>query len=252
MRDYYFIGQVADTEYGFSIEELLHYGAHMAINLYVHISDTFSIFNRKDGEEMEQSHFFVRLHFEQIIEIEKAHARNQAQRSTGSPLVTTEKFQLKRGTIDDRFIGTIPIGHPFSSNDEEVDIAFDHNNLKTAHFEKHEIICFTDDLIQLKARNERAAHIAKYGKNSLPAEPESLSTTERNTLYKMILGMAIQKYDFNPESRRNTATGENHGSICADLEKAGLQVDADTIREHLKAASAATPPQRKKPYSGNS
>lgn len=70
------------------------------------------------------------------------------------------------------------------------------------------------------------------------------STTERNTLYKMILGMAMQKYGFNPESRRNTATGENTGSICADLEKAGLPVDADTIREHLKAAYAATPPEK--------
>ncbi len=82
--------------------------------------------------------------------------------------------------------------------------------------------------------------------------PETLSSKQYHSLYKMILGMAIEKYGYDPDSRRNTATGENHGSICADLEKAGLQVDADTIREHLKAASAATPPQIKKPNSGNS
>lgn len=84
-----------------------------------------------------------------------------------------------------------------------------------------------------------------------PAENEikregdnALSTTERNTLYKMILGMAIKKYGYNPESRRNAATGENTGSICADLEKAGLSVDSDTIRDHLKAAYAAAPPEK--------
>ncbi|PHQ24782.1 hypothetical protein CLH62_14560 [Marinobacter guineae] len=70
------------------------------------------------------------------------------------------------------------------------------------------------------------------------------ATTERNTLYKIILGMAMAKYDYNPESRRNSATGENAGSISADLEEAGLSVDADTIREHLKAAYAATPPEK--------
>lgn len=69
------------------------------------------------------------------------------------------------------------------------------------------------------------------------------ATTERNTLYKIILGMAMAKYDYNPESRRNSATGENAGSISADLEKVGLSVDPDTIREHLKAAYATTAPK---------
>lgn len=70
------------------------------------------------------------------------------------------------------------------------------------------------------------------------------ATTERNTLYRMILGMAIAKYGYDPESRRNAATGENAGSISADLEKVGFSIDADTIREHLKAAYAAVPPDK--------
>jgi hypothetical protein len=252
MRDYYFIGQVAETEFGFSIEDLLHYGAQCGIRLYVHVDGPFSIYNRKDGEEIEDHNFFVALSIRQVMEIEKIHARNTAQRATGTPLVTTEKFRLDYGTIDERYSGWIPIGHRFATEDEEVDIRFVNTNLKSAYFEKHEIVCFTVDLKKLKAQYERIAHIAKYGKDALPPATDELPTTERNTLYKMILGMAMQKYGFNPESRRNTATGENHGSICADLEKAGLPVDADTIREHLKAASAATPPQRKKPNSGKS
>lgn len=74
--------------------------------------------------------------------------------------------------------------------------------------------------------------------------PEALSTRERNTLYKMILGMAIEKYGYNPEGSRNSATGQNAGSICADLEKAGLPVDAETIKKKLEAAFAATPPEK--------
>lgn len=81
---------------------------------------------------------------------------------------------------------------------------------------------------------------------------QSLTTRASNTVYKMILGMAMEKYGYNPESRRNAATGGNHGSICADLEKAGLPVDPDTIRDHLKAAYEATPPEKRKPNSGNS
>lgn len=73
---------------------------------------------------------------------------------------------------------------------------------------------------------------------------ETLSTRERNTLNKMILGMAIEKYGYKPEASRNSATGENAGSICADLEKAGLPLDSETIKKKLEAAFATTPPEK--------
>lgn len=244
MRDYYFIGQVADTEYGFSVEDLLHYGACHAIKLYVHISETFTLCNRKYGETREDSYFFLRLNPRQIIEVEKTHARNALSREHDSPLLTPEKFAIKAGYLDNRYMGDIPIWHGFETDDEEIEVAFDYANHTTPYFAKSEIICFTEDLKNLKARHERIEHIAKYGRQSLASEQPELATTERNSLYKMILGMAMEKYDYDPESRRNSATGENTGSISADLEKAGLPVDADTIREHLKAAFAATPPEK--------
>ncbi|MBY5961715.1 hypothetical protein [Marinobacter nauticus] len=74
-------------------------------------------------------------------------------------------------------------------------------------------------------------------------ETKALSTKEEISLYRMVLGMAMAKYGYNPDSGRNKATGENDGSICADLERAGLSVDADTIRKHLNAALAVTPPE---------
>jgi len=75
--------------------------------------------------------------------------------------------------------------------------------------------------------------------------PKHLSTKEVNSLYRIILGMAIKKYKYDPSQARNSATGKNAGSISADLEQAGLTVDSETISKHLKAAYSATPPESK-------
>ena len=98
------------------------------------------------------------------------------------------------------------------------------------------------DLIHFLGKSQYASPDWLVSVPELTNTPHGIGTTERNTLHRMILGMAIEKYGYDPEARRNVATGGNNGSICADLDKAGLAVDADTIREHLKAAVASTPP----------
>lgn len=96
--------------------------------------------------------------------------------------------------------------------------------------------------------DEIASEFEKLGAHPSPTSHElprqeisslaaNLTTTERNTLYKMILGMARERYGYNPDSKRNAATGSNSGSIASDLEKHGLDVDVDTIRKHLQAAA---------------
>ncbi|PFG53116.1 hypothetical protein ATG98_2198 [Marinobacter sp. LV10R520-4] len=75
--------------------------------------------------------------------------------------------------------------------------------------------------------------------------PKHLFTKEVNSLYRIILGMAIKKYKYDPSQTRNSATGKKAGSISADLEQAGLTVDSETISKHLKAAYSATPPESK-------
>ena len=66
---------------------------------------------------------------------------------------------------------------------------------------------------------------------------DGLSETERTSLLKMILGMAVSKYGYQGDASRNIATGDNRGSIALDLEKIGIVLDSDTIRAYLKEAS---------------
>lgn len=63
-----------------------------------------------------------------------------------------------------------------------------------------------------------------------------LRESERDSLLKMVLGMAMAAYDYKPGAPRNTVTGKNRGSISAGLQQLGLTLDADTVRKFIKEA----------------
>ena len=65
---------------------------------------------------------------------------------------------------------------------------------------------------------------------------DGLSETERTSMLKIILGIAVSKYEYQGDASRNTATGENRDSIAADLAKMGIDLDSDTIRRYLNEA----------------
>lgn len=69
-----------------------------------------------------------------------------------------------------------------------------------------------------------------------PKTNVDLSETERNTMLKLIVGMAIDAYGYDPDSKKNPATGNNNGSIKAALERVGLSADEKTIIKYLKEA----------------
>lgn len=71
--------------------------------------------------------------------------------------------------------------------------------------------------------------------NGLPESVEkTLGTSERNQLLKMVLGMAIDSYGFDPVAKKNEATKQ----IADDLAKLGIGIDTDTVRKYLKAAAS--------------
>ena len=57
-----------------------------------------------------------------------------------------------------------------------------------------------------------------------------LGTKERESLLKLVGGMAVRGYGFDPTRSRNEATGE----IRDDLEALGLGMNDDTVRKYLK------------------
>lgn len=68
-----------------------------------------------------------------------------------------------------------------------------------------------------------------------------LSETERNTMLKLIIGMAIDAYGYDPDNTKNSATGKNNGSIKSSLERVGLSADEKTIKKYLEAAAELFP-----------
>jgi hypothetical protein len=63
-----------------------------------------------------------------------------------------------------------------------------------------------------------------------------LTEVERTTLLKIVVGMAMDKYGYDPEAKRQEATGDGPDSICAALSRHGLSVNSDTIRAYLQEA----------------
>jgi hypothetical protein len=73
-------------------------------------------------------------------------------------------------------------------------------------------------------------------KDSSPPIKTDITSTERSTMLKLIIGMAMDAYGYDKDKRRNNATGTNKGSIKAGLEKKGILMDDETIRKYLKEA----------------
>ncbi|WP_146115843.1 hypothetical protein [Malikia granosa] len=69
-------------------------------------------------------------------------------------------------------------------------------------------------------------------------EEKPLSTKERNTLLRLVIGVAVHAYGYNPSYRRNTAPGE----ISEALTELGMSIDPDTVRKYLKEAAETVLP----------
>lgn len=60
-----------------------------------------------------------------------------------------------------------------------------------------------------------------------------LSTTERNSLLKIVIGMAIGGYGYDPKAAKSPVPKQ----IMDDLASLGVSIDNDTVRNHLREAA---------------
>ena len=71
------------------------------------------------------------------------------------------------------------------------------------------------------------------------AEVETMPAGERETLLKIFAAMAIGRYGYEPDSKRNSTVTD----IVRDHEKIGLNINASTVRKWLREASKLVPVQ---------
>jgi hypothetical protein len=88
---------------------------------------------------------------------------------------------------------------------------------------RHMIVDKEDEIASLKAELEACRNRPMRG----------LSTRERSTCLKIIIGMAIRGYRYDPKAPRSDKTSE----IAGDLHAVGLSIDVDTVRKWLDEAS---------------
>lgn len=98
------------------------------------------------------------------------------------------------------------------------------------------------DRIEVAVHPEFYAELVKRSPSANPAVhptgPTMLNRQERETLLKLIAGMACEQYNYDPSKERSEATSR----ILEDIELVGLTMDAKTIRKWLKEASELVDP----------
>lgn len=91
---------------------------------------------------------------------------------------------------------------------------------------------------QEKSELEKNVRILNAAIGKMRSEgSDKLPESERESLVKLALGMAVGGYSYDPSNKRNAATGDNRGSIAADLARIGLAMDSDTIRKFINEGS---------------
>ena len=101
-----------------------------------------------------------------------------------------------------------------------------------------------DDLLKLNNGNVgKADKLIADQRNvidglKLPIHNKSdLNTKEKTSLLKILLGLTLTNYEYNPNASRNSTARE----IASDLELQGLSVDEDTIRKWLNQSKEYLP-----------
>ena len=95
------------------------------------------------------------------------------------------------------------------------------------------------DALKPQQSAARGAHKSDPAFPSGEAREADVSTKERESLLKLVIGMAMKGYSYNPLAARNDATSD----IAGDLNLLGIGLDPDTIRKYLKEGTELLPPQ---------
>jgi len=86
-----------------------------------------------------------------------------------------------------------------------------------------------------KERDDLARHVAELeaALADTTAQPAPLHPKERDSLLKLVIGMAVKGYGYNPAAARSGVPNE----IAGDLDELEIPLDSDTVRKWLRTAA---------------
>lgn len=105
---------------------------------------------------------------------------------------------------------------------------------------------FDGNAVDWKARAETAersldevhTHLAGLEAQRLTGADAPVATRERESLLKLVIGMAVGGYGFDPKASRSPIPAQ----IASDLQTRGLSMTDDTIRKYLREGAELLPP----------
>ena len=99
----------------------------------------------------------------------------------------------------------------------------------------------SEQIDRLRSRNdELQTQLAAAAPAPHDRPEKSLATRERDSLLKLVIGMAVGGYSYDATAFRS----EHHADIADDLAIAGVPLDVDTVRKWLKEAADLLPPRQ--------
>jgi hypothetical protein len=93
---------------------------------------------------------------------------------------------------------------------------------------------------ELVVRTTSLAKLLTSANGSQSSADKQLGTKERETLLKLVIGMAIKGYSHDPNASKSKATKE----IADDLGNLGIGISDDTVRKYLSEAVATVLPAK--------
>jgi hypothetical protein len=143
---------------------------------------------------------------------------------------------IDAGKLDEKII---PAGYILWAADSGIAVP---NELKQAVEAWNEIPNWEaryDDLLKQHKSvvGERDVFSRELTEMKSEADRDTIEPTERRSVCRLIIGMAIGGYAYNPKAGRNTAVRE----IFDDLQRFGVPRDMDTIRKWLQESAKELP-----------
>lgn len=97
---------------------------------------------------------------------------------------------------------------------------------------------FLLDDIEIVVRTQALRDLEQsFASTPVAGTEKALSTRERDTLYKIIIGLAMDGHGYRPGDKRSTVARE----VSAKLSELGIAVSDDTVRKYIKEAEQLLP-----------